>query len=285
MLTRLTVGRVEPFELAISVAILLATILVIAVIAVRVYSAGVLLYGQRPGVRAYVRAARKADGPSDSVLPRSPTRRRGAAAGGSARRRGAAAVGASGHRRARGPAPAARAVGLDGDEPPQPRRRAGQVGARPLAGEDSGDPLGRGRLVERPALGRDRGHGDDLVAGMEDAAQQVASLVERHGQERSAVEVEQVEGEIGDRPARARRRAVARAPPDRPARRRRPRPARRRGPPSGRRARTAIPASSGSAAATSRPSASTIRTSPVARPLRRADEGERAAPPQAGSNT
>ena len=60
MLTRLSVGRVEPMELAISVAILVATILVTAVIAVRIYGAGVLLYGQRPGVRAYVNAARKA---------------------------------------------------------------------------------------------------------------------------------------------------------------------------------------------------------------------------------
>ena len=59
MLTRLSVGRVAPIELAISVAILLATILVTAVIAVRIYGAGVLLYGQRPGVRAYVNAARK----------------------------------------------------------------------------------------------------------------------------------------------------------------------------------------------------------------------------------
>jgi ABC-2 type transport system permease protein len=60
MLTRLSVGRVAPIELAISVAILLATILVTAVIAVRIYGAGVLLYGQRPGIRAYVNAARKA---------------------------------------------------------------------------------------------------------------------------------------------------------------------------------------------------------------------------------
>ena len=58
MLTRLSVGRVAPIELAISVAILLATILVTAVIAVRIYGAGVLLYGQRPGIRAYVNAAR-----------------------------------------------------------------------------------------------------------------------------------------------------------------------------------------------------------------------------------
>jgi ABC-2 type transport system permease protein len=58
MLTRLSVGRVEPQELVISIALLLATILVTAVIAIRIYAAGVLLYGQRPGLRAYIAAAR-----------------------------------------------------------------------------------------------------------------------------------------------------------------------------------------------------------------------------------
>jgi ABC-2 type transport system permease protein len=59
MLTRLSVGRVAPGEVLLSVAILAATILVTAVIAVRIYGAGVLLYGQRPGIRAYVAAARR----------------------------------------------------------------------------------------------------------------------------------------------------------------------------------------------------------------------------------
>ncbi len=58
MLTRLSVGRVEPWELALSVALLVATIGIVAVIAIRIYGAGVLLYGQRPGLRAYVHAAR-----------------------------------------------------------------------------------------------------------------------------------------------------------------------------------------------------------------------------------
>jgi ABC-2 type transport system permease protein len=58
MLTRLSVGRVEPLELVVSVSLLLLTILVTAVIAIRIYGAGVLLYGQRPGLRAYVAAAR-----------------------------------------------------------------------------------------------------------------------------------------------------------------------------------------------------------------------------------
>jgi ABC-2 type transport system permease protein len=56
MLTRLTVGHVEPWELVLSFGLLAASIPIIAVIAVRVYSAGVLLYGQRPGARAIVGA-------------------------------------------------------------------------------------------------------------------------------------------------------------------------------------------------------------------------------------
>ncbi len=58
MLTRLSVGRVEPMEIVVSISLLLVTILVTAVVAIRIYSAGVLLYGQRPGLRAYVNAAR-----------------------------------------------------------------------------------------------------------------------------------------------------------------------------------------------------------------------------------
>jgi ABC-2 type transport system permease protein len=52
MLTRLSVGRVEPWELVLSFGLLVASIPIVGVIAVRVYSAGVLLYGQRPGARA-----------------------------------------------------------------------------------------------------------------------------------------------------------------------------------------------------------------------------------------
>jgi len=58
MLTRLSVGRVEPIELVISVSLLLLTIAATAVVAIRIYGAGVLLYGQRPGFRAYLAAAR-----------------------------------------------------------------------------------------------------------------------------------------------------------------------------------------------------------------------------------
>jgi ABC-2 type transport system permease protein len=52
MLTRLTVGTVEPWELVLSFGLLAASIPIVGLIAVRVYSAGVLLYGQRPGARA-----------------------------------------------------------------------------------------------------------------------------------------------------------------------------------------------------------------------------------------
>ena len=51
MLTRLTIGRVEPWELVLSFGLLAASIPIVGFIAVRVYSAGVLLYGQRPGAR------------------------------------------------------------------------------------------------------------------------------------------------------------------------------------------------------------------------------------------
>jgi ABC-2 type transport system permease protein len=56
MLTRLTIGRVQPWEVVLAFALLIAAIGVVGVIAVRVYSAGVLLYGQRPGLRAIVGA-------------------------------------------------------------------------------------------------------------------------------------------------------------------------------------------------------------------------------------
>jgi ABC-2 type transport system permease protein len=56
MMTRLTVGRVEPWELVLSFGLLLASIPIVAFFAVRVYAAGVLLYGQRPGARQIVGA-------------------------------------------------------------------------------------------------------------------------------------------------------------------------------------------------------------------------------------
>lgn len=56
MFTRLTVGRVEPWELALAYGLLILSIGLVAALAIRVYSAGVLLYGQRPGPRQILRA-------------------------------------------------------------------------------------------------------------------------------------------------------------------------------------------------------------------------------------
>ena len=62
MFTRLTVGRVQPWELVLSYALLVLSIALVAGLAIRVYSAGVLLYGQRPGPRRILRAVLSPDG-------------------------------------------------------------------------------------------------------------------------------------------------------------------------------------------------------------------------------
>ena len=59
MLARLMVANVQPWEVVLSVAILVVTIAVVAVATVRIYATGVLLYGQRPGLRAFIAAARR----------------------------------------------------------------------------------------------------------------------------------------------------------------------------------------------------------------------------------
>ncbi len=59
MLARVMVTAVQPWELTLSIGLLLAAIAVVSVVATRMYAAGVLLYGQRPGVRAFVAAARR----------------------------------------------------------------------------------------------------------------------------------------------------------------------------------------------------------------------------------
>jgi ABC-2 type transport system permease protein len=58
MVSRLAVGRVEPWELALSLGLLLATVPIVAWLAIRVYRAGVLLYGQPPTVGTFWRAVR-----------------------------------------------------------------------------------------------------------------------------------------------------------------------------------------------------------------------------------
>ena len=60
MLARLMISEVQPIEVVLSVAILVASVAIVAVVAARMYEAGVLLYGQRPGLRAFVAAARRA---------------------------------------------------------------------------------------------------------------------------------------------------------------------------------------------------------------------------------
>ncbi|MEP6638596.1 MAG: ABC transporter permease [Chloroflexota bacterium] len=60
MLARIMVSAVEPWQVLLSIALLVVAIAVVAVVATRMYAAGVLLYGQRPGLRAFVAAARKA---------------------------------------------------------------------------------------------------------------------------------------------------------------------------------------------------------------------------------
>jgi ABC-2 type transport system permease protein len=62
MLTRLTVGRAEPWEVGLAFALLIVGIAVVGILAVRVYAAGVLLYGQRPGFRAIAAAVLRPQG-------------------------------------------------------------------------------------------------------------------------------------------------------------------------------------------------------------------------------
>ena len=59
MLVRVILSDVPPGELAASLVLLLLSILAASWLAARVYRAGVLLYGQRPGLRAFVAAARQ----------------------------------------------------------------------------------------------------------------------------------------------------------------------------------------------------------------------------------
>jgi ABC-2 type transport system permease protein len=60
MLARVMTSNVQTWELALSISLMLLAIVVVAVVAVRLYAAGVLLYGQRPGIRAFIAAARQA---------------------------------------------------------------------------------------------------------------------------------------------------------------------------------------------------------------------------------
>lgn len=58
MISRLAVGRVEPWELVLSLGLLIATVPLVMFLAVRVYRAGVVLYGQPPTMGTFLRAIR-----------------------------------------------------------------------------------------------------------------------------------------------------------------------------------------------------------------------------------
>jgi ABC-2 type transport system permease protein len=58
MLSRVSSGEATILEVVLSIVLLVAAILAAAWIAARVYAAGVLLYGQRPGIRALWRLMR-----------------------------------------------------------------------------------------------------------------------------------------------------------------------------------------------------------------------------------
>ena len=58
MMARLSVGTVEPWELGLSVGLLAATVPLVTWLAIRVFRAGVVLYGQPPTVRTFLRAVR-----------------------------------------------------------------------------------------------------------------------------------------------------------------------------------------------------------------------------------
>jgi ABC-type Na+ efflux pump permease subunit len=60
MLARIMVTAVQPWELALSVGLLLVALVAVSVGATRMYAAGALLYGQRPSVRAFIAAAWRA---------------------------------------------------------------------------------------------------------------------------------------------------------------------------------------------------------------------------------
>lgn len=56
MVARIALGAAQPWEVALSLLLLVATIALATLFAARIYRVGVLLYGQRPGLRAYLAA-------------------------------------------------------------------------------------------------------------------------------------------------------------------------------------------------------------------------------------
>jgi ABC-2 type transport system permease protein len=60
MVSRLNAGATGPLEVAVAVILLVATIVLVAWIASRIYAAGVLMYGQKPSIRGMWRAVHEA---------------------------------------------------------------------------------------------------------------------------------------------------------------------------------------------------------------------------------
>ncbi len=58
MLARLSVGYVPPWEIALSLGLLIATVPLVTLLAIRVYRAGVVMYGQPPTAGTFLRAIR-----------------------------------------------------------------------------------------------------------------------------------------------------------------------------------------------------------------------------------
>ena len=58
MMARLSVGSVEPWEVALSIGLLIVTVPIVTWLAIRVYRAGVLMYGQPPTLGSFARAVR-----------------------------------------------------------------------------------------------------------------------------------------------------------------------------------------------------------------------------------
>jgi ABC-2 type transport system permease protein len=58
MVSRLAMGRVEPWEVALSLGLLIVTVPLVTLLSIRVYRAGVVLYGQPPTIGTFVRAVR-----------------------------------------------------------------------------------------------------------------------------------------------------------------------------------------------------------------------------------
>ncbi len=58
MLSRIAVGRAEPWEVALSLLLLVVTVPLVTLLAIRVYRAGVLMYGQPPSMRLFWHAIR-----------------------------------------------------------------------------------------------------------------------------------------------------------------------------------------------------------------------------------